>query len=135
MMQVFQVRTNKRTLIPAVTHVDGSGRLQTVLRHVNPLYYRLIEKFRDITTVPMVLNTSTKTNLSSASPKRRWIASCGPRWTCWSSVTRSSRGRMKRYQSSGERVSGLDNRSPVLTILKYDSIAPFPGTGPNLRHR
>ena len=49
MMQVFQIRADKRTLIPAVTHVDGSGRLQTVSRHTNPLYYRLIEQFRDIT--------------------------------------------------------------------------------------
>ena len=47
---------------PAVTHVDGSGRLQTVYRHTNPLYYRLIESFRDITGVPMVLNTSFNEN-------------------------------------------------------------------------
>src|ERR1700693_3331818 len=47
MMQVFQIREDKRTLIPAVTHVDGSGRLQTVARQANPRYYRLIEYFRD----------------------------------------------------------------------------------------
>jgi carbamoyltransferase len=62
MMQVFQIRADKRRLIPAVTHVDGSGRLQTVSRHNNPLYYQLIEKFRDITGVPMVLNTSFNEN-------------------------------------------------------------------------
>jgi len=62
MMQVFQIRPDKRPLIPAVTHVDGSGRLQTVSRHTNPLYYRLIESFRDITGVPMVLNTSFNEN-------------------------------------------------------------------------
>jgi carbamoyltransferase len=62
MMQVFQIREDKRSLIPAVTHVDGSGRLQTVHRRTNPTYYRLIEAFRDLTGVPMVLNTSFNEN-------------------------------------------------------------------------
>jgi carbamoyltransferase len=62
MMQVFQIREEKRPLIPAVTHVDGSGRLQTVYRRTNPRYYRLIEAFRDLTGVPMVLNTSFNEN-------------------------------------------------------------------------
>ena len=62
MMQVFQIRPEKRALIPAVTHVDGSGRLQTVTREANPLYHGLIEAFRDLTGVPMVLNTSFNEN-------------------------------------------------------------------------
>jgi len=62
MMQVFQIREEKRAQIPAVTHVDGSGRLQTVYRHTNPRYYRLIEAFRDQTGIPMVLNTSFNEN-------------------------------------------------------------------------
>jgi carbamoyltransferase len=62
MMQVFQIKEEKRRLIPAVTHVDGSGRLQTVHRDTNPRYYRLIEKFCEITGVPMVLNTSFNEN-------------------------------------------------------------------------
>ena len=62
MMQVFQIREDKRSQIPAVTHIDGSGRLQTVYQHTNPLYYRLIEAFRDLTGVPMVLNTSFNEN-------------------------------------------------------------------------
>jgi carbamoyltransferase len=62
MMQVFQIREEKRAQIPAVTHVDGSGRLQTVSRHTNPRYYALIEAFRDITGIPMVLNTSFNEN-------------------------------------------------------------------------
>jgi carbamoyltransferase len=62
MMQVFQLREEKRGQIPAVTHVDGSGRLQTVYRHTNPRYYRLIEYFQDLTGVPMVLNTSFNEN-------------------------------------------------------------------------
>ncbi len=57
MSQVFQVRPEKRTLIPAVTHADGSGRLQTVVRG-GVLFRRLIEAFRDLTGVPMLLNTS-----------------------------------------------------------------------------
>jgi carbamoyltransferase len=62
MMQVFQVRPEKRALIPAVTHVDGSARLQTVSRRTNPRYYRLIEAFGDQTGVPMLLNTSFNEN-------------------------------------------------------------------------
>ena len=62
MMQVFQIREEKRPQIPAVTHVDGSGRLQTVSRATNPRYHRLIESFRDLTAVPMVLNTSFNEN-------------------------------------------------------------------------
>jgi carbamoyltransferase len=62
MMQVFQIREDKRQLIPAVTHVDGSGRLQTVSRSTNPRYHRLIEEFCKMTGVPMVLNTSFNEN-------------------------------------------------------------------------
>jgi len=62
MTQVFQVREERRMLIPAVTHVDGSGRLQTVHRETNPRYYRLIESFHRGTGVPMVLNTSFNEN-------------------------------------------------------------------------
>jgi carbamoyltransferase len=62
MMQVFQIRPERRAAIPAVTHVDGSGRLQTVSRDTNPRYYRLIEAFCDLTGVPIVLNTSFNEN-------------------------------------------------------------------------
>jgi len=62
MMQVFQIREEKRSAIPAVTHVDGSGRLQMVSRTTNPRYYRLIEAFRELTGIPMVLNTSFNEN-------------------------------------------------------------------------
>ena len=62
MMQVFQIREEKRAQIPAVTHVDGSGRLQTVDANTNPRYYKLIEAFNGITGIPMVLNTSFNEN-------------------------------------------------------------------------
>ncbi len=62
MMQVYQIRPDKRAQIPAVTHVDGSGRLQTVERDTNPRYHALISAFRDRTGVPMVLNTSFNEN-------------------------------------------------------------------------
>jgi len=45
-------------MIPAVTHVDGSGRLQTVCERTNPRYHQLISEFEQITGVPVVLNTS-----------------------------------------------------------------------------
>ena len=58
MLLVLPIRKDKRDVIPAVTHVDGTGRLQSVLREGNPLYYRLIEEFERRTGVPVVLNTS-----------------------------------------------------------------------------
>ena len=58
MLMVYQIKPEKRAAIPAVTHVDGSGRLQTVSREANPLYYDLIREFDRITGVPVVLNTS-----------------------------------------------------------------------------
>ncbi|MBS0517487.1 MAG: carbamoyltransferase [Proteobacteria bacterium] len=62
MMQVFKIRAGKRKEIPAVTHVDGSGRLQTVTRSANGRYWALISAFRDLTGVPIVLNTSFNEN-------------------------------------------------------------------------
>jgi carbamoyltransferase len=62
MMQVFQIREDKRVQIPAVTHADGSGRLQTVSAKTNPRYAALIEAFHAETGVPMVLNTSFNEN-------------------------------------------------------------------------
>jgi carbamoyltransferase len=62
MLQVYQIREAKRPQIPAVTHVNGSGRLQTVRREQNPRYYRLIEAFGELTGVPIVLNTSFNEN-------------------------------------------------------------------------
>ncbi len=62
MMQVYPIRIDKRASIPAVTHVDGSGRLQTVVRETNPRYHRLISAFGRLTGVPIVLNTSFNEN-------------------------------------------------------------------------
>lgn len=62
MLKVYPVRTDKRDLIPAVTHVDGTGRLQTVSQEDNPLYYHLISEFEKLTGVPIVLNTSFNEN-------------------------------------------------------------------------
>lgn len=58
MLYVVPVVEDKRDVIPAITHVDGSGRLQTVRKDTNPAYHRMIEKFGDATGVPVVLNTS-----------------------------------------------------------------------------
>jgi carbamoyltransferase len=62
MMQVYPVRLDKRDVIPAVTHVDGSGRMQTVSRDGNPIYWSLIRAFGQRTGVPIVLNTSFNEN-------------------------------------------------------------------------
>lgn len=62
MLQVYQIREEKRSLIPAVTHLNGSGRLQSVTEAQNPRYHRLIKAFEKITGVPTVLNTSFNEN-------------------------------------------------------------------------
>ena len=58
MLYVTNVREEKRDILPAITHVDGTGRLQTVRKDTNPKYYKLIETFGDATGVPVLLNTS-----------------------------------------------------------------------------
>jgi carbamoyltransferase len=62
MLQVYPVRPDKRTVVPAITHVDGSGRLQTVSARTNARYYSLIKAFGRLTGVPMLLNTSFNEN-------------------------------------------------------------------------
>jgi carbamoyltransferase len=62
MILVYKTKADKRDKIPAVNHVDDTGRLQTVERHVNPRYYRLIEEFEKLTGVPVLLNTSFNEN-------------------------------------------------------------------------
>jgi carbamoyltransferase len=62
MTLAYAVRAQKRAQIPAPTHVDGTGRLQTVTREANPRYWRLIKAFQELTGVPVVLNTSFNDN-------------------------------------------------------------------------
>jgi carbamoyltransferase len=62
MTKVLQIKADKRSLIPAVCLVDGSGRLQTVDSEGSPLYHRLIEAFEKLTGIPMILNTSFNEN-------------------------------------------------------------------------
>jgi carbamoyltransferase len=62
MQQVYPVRSDKRCVVPAITHVDGSGRLQTVSGRSNPRYWNLIKAFERISGVPMLLNTSFNEN-------------------------------------------------------------------------
>jgi carbamoyltransferase len=62
MIKVYNVLPEKRSVIPAVTHVDGTGRLQTVDREHSPLYWKLINAFYERTGVPVVLNTSFNEN-------------------------------------------------------------------------
>jgi carbamoyltransferase len=62
MEKVFPIKKEKRGEIPAVTHVDGTGRLQTVMKDVSPRYHALIDAFRERTGVPILLNTSFNEN-------------------------------------------------------------------------
>lgn len=58
MLMVYPIKEDKRKLIPAVTHVDGSGRLQTIRREQNPLYYDVVKEFEKLSGVPILINTS-----------------------------------------------------------------------------
>ncbi len=58
MLMVYPVLKKWRDKIPAVTHVDGSGRLQTIRKHQNPLYYNLIKEFGKLSGIPILINTS-----------------------------------------------------------------------------
>jgi carbamoyltransferase len=62
MEKVFPIKKEKQPLIPAVTHVDGTGRLQTVDKEISSRYYHLIERFRQKTGIPILLNTSFNEN-------------------------------------------------------------------------
>ena len=62
MEKIYVVKAGKRRFIPAVVHVDGTGRLQTVSRSTNLRYYSLIREFFNLTGVPMLLNTSFNEN-------------------------------------------------------------------------
>jgi carbamoyltransferase len=62
MEKVFPIKKDKQQLIPAVTHVDGTGRLQTVDKLIAPRYYQLIDTFRKKTGIPILLNTSFNEN-------------------------------------------------------------------------
>jgi carbamoyltransferase len=62
MLQVYPISPDKRAVIPAVTHIDGTGRLQTVSRRTQPLYWQLLKAFEQLTGVPVLLNTSFNEN-------------------------------------------------------------------------
>lgn len=62
MQQVFPIRSEKQPEVPAIVHNDGTGRLQTVRKQDNPRYWKLIDEFRQLTGIPMVLNTSFNDN-------------------------------------------------------------------------
>lgn len=62
MVMAYKIKAAVRDKIPAVTHKDGTGRLQTVEQDVNPLYWKLIRQFGDVTGVPILLNTSFNEN-------------------------------------------------------------------------
>jgi carbamoyltransferase len=62
MLQAYKIKTSQRQHIPAVTHEDGTGRVQTVERAVNPLYWSLLKRFGELSGVPVLINTSFNEN-------------------------------------------------------------------------
>lgn len=81
MEKVLRFKENKKKLVPAVCHVDGTGRLQSVSKEMNPLFWQLINEFRELTGIPLVLNTSFNLNgepiVHSVSDALRTFYSCG----------------------------------------------------------
>ncbi len=83
----YAVRPEKRDALAAPTHVDGTGRLQTVEREANPRYWRLIREFGNLTGVPAVVNTSFNDNEPIVCrPRKPSTASCARAWTRWCSA-------------------------------------------------
>jgi carbamoyltransferase len=62
MVQAYKIKPEQRDRIPAVTHQDGTGRLQTVERDVNPRYWKLLNRFAELSGVPILVNTSFNEN-------------------------------------------------------------------------
>jgi carbamoyltransferase len=62
MSKVIEIQKNKRSMVPAIAHIDGTGRLQTVTETQNKNYYNLIKFFFQLSGIPMVLNTSFNEN-------------------------------------------------------------------------
>ena len=62
MSSVESISESKRKIIPGVTHIDGTGRVQTVTENMNNDFYLLIKKFYEISNVPIILNTSFNEN-------------------------------------------------------------------------
>jgi carbamoyltransferase len=81
MEKVLYFKKNMREKIPAVCHIDGTGRLQSVSKETNPLFWTLINEFRKITGIPLILNTSFNLNgepiVHSVSDALRTFYSCG----------------------------------------------------------
>ena len=62
MSSVELIRKNKRKIIPGVTHIDGTGRVETVTKEINNDFYFLIKEFKKLSNVPIILNTSFNEN-------------------------------------------------------------------------
>ena len=62
MSKVYKIKKDKAKLVPGVVHVDGSCRLQSVTKEINFNYYKIINEFKKITSIPMILNTSFNEN-------------------------------------------------------------------------
>ena len=101
MLLAVNTRPEVRDKVPGIVHVDGSARVQTVERDVEPLYHRLISKFHEITGVPLVLNTSFngygEPMVETADGRARRHALDGPR--------RAGRRRLPRVEGGRAAVS------------------------------
>lgn len=92
MIKAYPIRPEKSAKSPAATHVDGTGRLQSVSKDVNPSYWRLIKALENQTGLPIVFSMSSSENEPIVNPPRRSIASWGRRWTGLCCIGSSSSG-------------------------------------------
>ena len=106
MLHVYKIRADKRQSLCAVNHVDDTGRLQTVTRDENPLYYDLIHTFGRKTGIPLILNTSFNENEPIVcTPRKPSIASSAQEWTC-SPSAHSWRAKPRTDASAPTRTGG-----------------------------
>src|SRR5258706_529372 len=113
MLQVYPVRPDKREKVPAITHVDGSGRLQTVSQRSNPRYWSLIKAFERVTSVPMLLNTSFNENEPIVLRPQEAL-------DCF------LRTHMDIIVMEQARLAGVEKFVGIGTICAYPKLAPIP---------
>ncbi|MFC1821658.1 carbamoyltransferase [Thermodesulfobacteriota bacterium] len=96
MEKVYPIRKEKQELIPAVVHIDGSGRLQTVSKSINARFYKVIDEFRKLTGIPVLLNTSFNLNgepiVCTPTDAIRTFFSCGLDYLCMGNYLVAKKG-------------------------------------------
>ena len=133
MLLAVNTRPEVRDKVPGIVHVDGSARVQTVERDIEPLYHRLISKFHEITGVPLVLNTSFNgygepmvetPRGRGATPCTRWVSTRSPSATTSRGRTAHRRERAARLFRPTVELAGSDRASSIsAAVLDHDLVS------------